>query len=65
MTKRPHLLITVSCPVDPVVAKVACDGCDDPGPDGVPRQGVDAVVLVDVDVGRRHHTLQQKSEIFY
>ncbi len=45
--------------MDPVVAQIVTQGSDEPGPDGVPGQGVDAVVVVDVDVGGKHDPLQK------
>ena len=50
---------TVGCSVDPVVAEVYAHGGEEPGGGGVPGQGVEAVVLVDVDVGRAHAARHQ------
>lgn len=54
-------LYTVSCSMDPVVTQVGPNSGDDPGPDGVPGQLVDAVVVVNVDVEPIKHTLRQHS----
>ena len=53
---------TVRCSVDPVVAEVYAHGGQEPGGGGVPGQGVEAVVLVDVDVGSAHAARHQHPE---
>ena len=45
--------------MDPVVAEVVAHRSDDPGPDGVPGQGVDPEVVVDVDVEGEQQSLGQ------
>jgi len=50
--------------VHPVVSDVVADGRNQPRPDGVPRQGVDPMVVVDVDVAGVQKALQKDPETF-
>ena len=47
--------VTVSGPVDPVVAEVDADCGEDPGERGVPGEAIEAVVGVHVEVESEQH----------
>ena len=66
----PRSRVTVSSSVDPVVAEVDPYGGQDPGEGGVPWQGVEAVVGVDVQVeceeeARGYHTRRRSSSLHF
>ena len=52
-------------PVDPVEAEVYPEPCQHPGGGGVPGQGVEAVVLVDVEISTTNMCRHKRSECFH
>ena len=60
-----YILLTVAGSVDPVEAEVYPEPCQHPGGGGVPGQGVEAVVLVDVEICTTNMRRHKRSECFH